>query len=44
MRLMGAAMMLSRVGYDMVLRVPKPTAIVPMLFLHPSLASTFRAR
>jgi hypothetical protein len=38
----GAAMMLIRVGYDMALHFPQPTAMVLMLSLHPSRASTIR--
>ena len=38
----GAAMMLIRVGYDMALHFPQPTAMVLMLALHPSRASTIR--
>ena len=37
-------MMWIRVGYDMALHVLEPSAIVPMLFLHPSRASTLRAQ
>jgi ATP-dependent Zn protease len=32
------------VGYDMALHVSESTVIVPMLFLHPSRASTLRAQ
>ena len=38
----GAAIMLIRVGYDMALHFPQPTAMVLMLALHPSRASTIR--
>ena len=38
----GAAIMLIRVGYDMALHFPEPTAMVLMLSLHPSRASTIR--
>ena len=38
----GAAIMLIRVGYDMALHFPQPTAMVLMLSLHPSRASTIR--
>jgi transglutaminase-like putative cysteine protease len=38
----GAAMMLIKVGYDMALHFPEPTAMVQMLALHPSPASTVR--
>jgi transglutaminase-like putative cysteine protease len=38
----GAAMMLIRVGYEMALHFPQPTAMVLMLSLHPSRASTIR--
>jgi hypothetical protein len=38
----GAAMMLSSVGYDMAFHFPQPTAMVLMLALHPSRASTIR--
>jgi len=34
--------MLIRVGYDMAFHVPEPTAMVLMLSLHPSRASTIR--
>lgn len=38
----GAAPMLIRVGYDMTLHFPQPTAMVLMLALHPSRAATIR--
>src|SRR5947199_3422545 len=38
----GAARMLIRVGYDMALHFLEPTAMVLMLSLHPSRASTLR--
>src|SRR5712691_5647237 len=38
----GAAMMLIRVGDDMAWHLPQPTAMVLMLSLHPSRASTMR--
>lgn len=38
----GAAPMLIRVGYDMTLHFPQPTAMVLMLSLHPSRAATIR--
>jgi hypothetical protein len=40
--LYGAAMMLIRVGYDIALHFPQPTAMVLMLSLHPSRALTIR--
>jgi hypothetical protein len=38
----GAAIMLISVGYDMAFHFPQPTAMVLMLSLHPSRASTIR--
>src|SRR5436853_7854595 len=38
----GAAMMLIRIGYDIALHFLQPTAMVLMLSLHPSRASTLR--
>ena len=38
----GATMMLIRVGYDIALHFLDPTAMVLMLSLHPSRASTLR--
>ena len=38
----GAAIMLIRVGYDMAFHFPEPTAMVLLLSLHPSRASTIR--
>ena len=40
----GAAIMLIRVGYDMAFHCPAPIAMVLMLSLHPSRASTLRAQ
>jgi transglutaminase-like putative cysteine protease len=41
-KMYGAALMLIRVGYDMAFHFPQPTAMVLMLSLHPSRASTIR--